>query len=181
MPLKKSLLLGVTLCCALAGAAYASAAELKLGYVDAARLLDEAPQAKDATNRLKDEFASREEEISVAQDKVKKQEEGLQRDGPVMSDEERKKQTLDLLSRKRDLRRMQDEFREDVNIRRNDAIGSLQVLIKQTIEEIGSAQHFDLIFFDGIAYANSALDITDQVLAGLKKRYQATPAAAKPK
>ena len=95
-----------------------------------------------------------------------------------MSDDERKKQTLDLLSRKRDLRRMQDEFREDVNIRRNDAIGNLQVLIKQTIEEIGSTQHFDLIFFDGIAYANSALDITDQVLAGLKKRYQAAPAAA---
>ncbi|MCC6303132.1 MAG: OmpH family outer membrane protein [Gammaproteobacteria bacterium] len=149
-----------------------AAADLRLGYVDAARLLDEAPQAKDATNRLKDEFASREEEISVAQDKIKRLEEALQRDGAVMSEEERKKQTLDILSRKRELRRMQDEFREDVNIRRNDAIGSLQGLIKQTIEEIGSAQKFDLIFFDGIAYANSALDITGQVLDGLKKRYQ---------
>jgi len=89
-----------------------------------------------------------------------------------MSEDERKKQTLDILSRKRELRRMQDEFREDVNIRRNEAIGSLQELIKQTIEEIGGAQKFDLIFFDGIAYANSALDITDEVLVGLKKRYQ---------
>lgn len=158
-----------------------AAAEMRLGYVDAARLLDEAPQAKDATNRLKDEFASREEEIAVAQDKIKRLEEGLQRDGAVMSEEERKKQTLDILSRKRELRRMQDEFREDVNIRRNDAIGSLQGLIKQTIEEIGSAQKFDLIFFDGIAYANSALDITDQVLDGLKKRYQGAATESKGK
>ncbi|MBK9130510.1 MAG: OmpH family outer membrane protein [Gammaproteobacteria bacterium] len=158
-----------------------AAAEMRLGYVDAARLLDEAPQAKDATNRLKDEFASREEEIAVAQDKIKRLEEGLQRDGAVMSEEERKKQTLDILSRKRELRRMQDEFREDVNIRRNDAIGSLQGLIKQTIEEIGSAQKFDLIFFDGIAYANSALDITDQVLDGLKKRYQGAATGSKGK
>lgn len=156
-----------------------AAADLRLGYVDAARLLDEAPQAKEATNRLKDEFASREEEISVAQDRIKRLEEALQRDGAVMSEEERKKQTLDILSRKRELRRMQDEFREDVNIRRNDAIGSLQGLIKQTIEEIGSAQRFDLIFFDGIAYANSALDITDQVLDGLKKRYQGAAAKGK--
>lgn len=158
-----------------------AAAEMRLGYVDAARLLDEAPQAKDATNRLKDEFASREEEIAVAQDKIKRLEEGLQRDGAVMNEEERKKQTLDILSRKRELRRMQDEFREDVNIRRNDAIGSLQGLIKQTIEEIGSTQKFDLIFFDGIAYANSALDITDQVLDGLKKRYQGAATGSKGK
>lgn len=158
-----------------------AAAEMRLGYVDAARLLDEAPQAKDATNRLKDEFASREEEIAVAQDKIKRLEEGLQRDGAVMNEEERKKQTLDILSRKRELRRMQDEFREDVNIRRNDAIGNLQALIKQTIEEIGSAQKFDLIFFDGIAYANSALDITDQVLDGLKKRYQGAATGSKGK
>jgi outer membrane protein len=175
--LKNIALLVVTLVCALAGAASATAAELKLGYVDAARLLDEAPQAKDATNRLKDEFASREEEIALAQDKVKRLEEALQRDGAVMSEDERKKQTLDILSRKRELRRMQDEFREDVNIRRNDAIGGLQVLIKQAIEEIGSAQRFDLIFFDGIAYANSALDITDDVLVDLKKRYQGASAS----
>jgi outer membrane protein len=174
--LKKFALLVITLVGALAGAS-ATAAELKLGYVDAARLLDEAPQAQDATNRLKDEFASREEEIALAQDKIKRLEEALQRDAAVMSEDERKKQTLDILSRKRELRRMQDEFREDVNIRRNEAIGSLQVLIKQTIEEIGGAQKFDLIFFDGIAYANSAMDITDDVLAGLKKRYQGASAS----
>ncbi len=179
--MKKIALIVVTLAAALAGGAFAGAAELRLGYVDAARLLDEAPQAKDATNRLKDEFASREEEIALAQDKIKRLEEALQRDGAVMSEDERKKQTLDILSRKRELRRMQDEFREDVNIRRNDAIGNLQVLIKQTIEDIGSAQRFDLIFFDGIAYANSALDITDQVLEGLKKRYQGASAASKGK
>lgn len=171
----------VTLIFTLTAGVLPAAAEMRLGYVDAARLLDEAPQAKDATNRLKDEFASREEEIAVAQDKIKRLEEGLQRDGAVMSEEERKKQTLDILSRKRELRRMQDEFREDVNIRRNDAIGNLQALIKQTIEEIGSAQKFDLIFFDGIAYANSALDITDQVLDGLKKRYQGAATGSKGK
>lgn len=174
--MKNIALLVVTLIAALAGGG-ATAAELKLGYVDAARLLDEAPQAKEATNRLKDEFASREEEIALAQDRVKRLEEALQRDGAVMSEDERKKQTLDILSRKRELRRMQDEFREDVNIRRNDAIGNLQVLIKQTIEEIGSTQKFDLIFFDGIAYANSALDITDAVLAGLQKRHQGASAS----
>lgn len=150
----------------------AVAADLKLGYVDAIRLLEEAPQARDATQRLQREFASREEEMVRKQDEVRRLEERLERDGPVMSESDRRNQSLDVLSRKRELRRMQEEFREDVNIRRNDALGGLQDLIKETIQEIGSAGGFDLIFFEGIAYANAALDVTEEVLAGLARRHQ---------
>jgi outer membrane protein len=157
----------------------AVAAELKLGYVDAVRLLEEAPQARDATKRLKEEFAPREDEIAKMSDQVKKMEDALARDGAVMSETERRNQGLDVMSRKRELRRLQEEFREDVNIRRNDALSGLQDLIKETIQEVGSAGGYDLIFFEGIAYANSKLDITDEILKGLTKRYQASAAPGK--
>jgi outer membrane protein len=159
---------------ALAATSLVHAADLKLGFVDAMRLLEDAPQARDATARLQREFASREEEIAQAQSQVMRMEERLNRDGPVMSEAERRNLGLDVLSRKRELRRMQEEFREDVNIRRSDALGNLQELIKETIQEVGDAGGFDLIFFEGIAYANPALDITDDVLEGLTRRYQAT-------
>ena len=152
----------------------AHAADLKLGYVDAMRLLDEAPQAKDATKKLKEEFAPREDEIARMQDQIKKMDDALARDGAVMSETERRNQSLNVLSRKRELQRMQEEFREDINIRRNDALSGLQDLIKETIQEIGASGGYDLIFFEGIAYANSKLDITDEVLKGLTKRYQAS-------
>lgn len=149
------------------------AADLKLGYVDAMRLLEDAPQARDATALLQREFASREEEIARAQTNIMRIEDRLNRDGPVMSEVERRDMGLDVLSKKRELRRMQEEFREDVNIRRSDALGNLQELIKETIQEVGDKGGYHLIFFEGIAYADSALDITDQVLEGLTRRYQA--------
>lgn len=154
----------------------AHGAEPRLGYVDAARLLEEAPQAQQATTRLKEEFAPREEEIALAQEELQQLEETLARDSAVMSESERRKLGLDVLSRKRELRRMQEEFREDVNIRRSDTVGNLQELIKDTIEEVGSEGNYDLIFFEGIAFANPGLDITDKVLQGLKKRYDETSA-----
>lgn len=149
-----------------------SAADLKLGYVDGVRLLEEAPQAQDATRRLQREFASREEEIVRKQDEIRRMEEALERDGAVMSESDRRNRNLEILSRKRELRRMQEEFREDVNIRRNDALGSLQELIKEVIQEVGSSGKFDLIFYDGIAYADKGLDVTEQVLEGLARRHQ---------
>jgi outer membrane protein len=149
-------------------------AELKLGYVDAVRLLEDAPQAQEATRRLQSEFASREQEISRAQDEIKRIEDGLNRDGAVLSESERRNRSADVLSRKRELRRMQEEFREDLNIRRNEALGGLQDQIKESIQEVGKADGYDLIFFEGIAYANAAMDMTNKVLAGLTKRYQST-------
>jgi outer membrane protein len=150
----------------------ASAADLKLGYVDAIRLLEEAPQAQEATRRLQREFASREEEMVRKQDEIRRMEDALERDGAVMTESDRRNRGLEVLALKRELRRMQEEFREDVNIRRNDALGGLQELIKETIQEVGSAGDFDLIFFEGIAYADEALDITAQVLEGLARRHQ---------
>ncbi len=146
-----------------------NAAEVKVGYVDAARLLEEAPQAQVATQHLKEEFAPREDEMIAIQNELKQLQERLDRDGAIMSETERKRIGLDILARKRELRRLQEDFREDINLRRNDAIGSLQQLIKKAIEDVGREGKYDLIFYEGIAYANPALDITDVVLEGLKK------------
>jgi len=143
------------------------AAEVRLGYVDAARLLEEAPQASAASNSLKQEFASRENEIIEAQQELKNLEDKLARDGVIMSESEQKKLELDVLSRKRELRRKQDELKEDFNMRRNDEIAKLQKFIKQAIEDVGKDGGFDLIFYEGISFANPQLDITNEVLKRL--------------
>lgn len=142
----------------------AHAAEIKLGYVDASRLLEEAPQASAASNALKEEFASRENDLIEAQQDLKKMEDKLARDSVIMSESEQKKLELDILSRKRELRRKQDELKEDFNMRRNDEIANLQKLIKQAIEDVGKDGNFDLIFYEGISFANPKLDITNEVL-----------------
>ena len=167
--LKRLSLVVVLAVLALGHLSHAAAAEVKVGYVDAARLLEEAPQAQVATQRLKEEFAPREDEMIAIQNELKQLEERLDRDGAIMSESERKRIGLDILARKRELRRLQEDFREDINLRRNDAIGTLQQLIKQAIEDVGREGKYDLIFYEGIAYANPALDITDIVLEGLKK------------
>ncbi len=147
----------------------ADAASVKIGYVDTARLLEQAPQARSATSQLKEEFAPREEELRQIQKELKQMEDRLARDSAIMSDTERKKIGLDVLARKRAMRRKQDEFREDINLRRNEALGKLQQMIKQAIQDVGKSGHYDLILYDGIAFANPALDITSVVLDMLKK------------
>ncbi len=72
----------------------------------------------------------------------------------------------------RDIQRKRNDIQELVNIRRNEELASLQSLVNQAIKEIGKQQKFDLILYEGIAYTNNRLDITQSVLEYLEKEYQ---------
>lgn len=147
-------------------------AELRLGYVDAARLLEEAPQAEQATKRLKEEFAPREEDMLALQKDIAEAEEQLRLNADVMTEDGRRKIERDVIANKRDLRRVQDEFREDLNFRRNEEIAKIQVLVRQIISQVGKEEKFDLILFEGIAYADDRIDLTNMILGRLEKEMQ---------
>ncbi|HLA75894.1 MAG TPA: OmpH family outer membrane protein [Gammaproteobacteria bacterium] len=144
------------------------AAELKLGFVNAAKILEEAPQAEAARNKLEKEFAPRDKNLVASQKEVKDMEDKLAKDGAVISEAERRKSERDILTQKRDLKRAQDEFREDFNIRRNEEFGKLQRLVYETIVSLAKQDGYDLIVGDGAIYASDRVDITDKVLQRLK-------------
>lgn len=150
------------------GSSWATAAELKIGYVNAARLLDEAPQAEAATKKLKQEFAPREEGIVQKTKALEDLEAQLRRDGATMTESDRRKVDRDIVEQKRELRRLQDEFRDDLGFRRNEEVGKLQRVVKEIIESLGREEKYDLILYEGIAYASRSLDLTDGILTRLK-------------
>lgn len=150
--------------------AVAQAAELKIGFVNAAQILDKAPQAELARSRLEKEFAPRDKSLVDAQKSLRSLEEKLARDSAVMGDSERRNLERDILAQQRELKRAQDEFREDFNIRRNEELGSLQRQVYEAIVSLAKEEQFDLIVNDGaVIYASEQVDITDQVLKRLTR------------
>ncbi len=157
----------------------ASAAELRLGFVNAAKVLEEAPQAKEARARLEKEFAPRDKELVNAQQDLKKMEDKLARDGAVMSEGEQRKLERDILNAKREIKRSQDEFREDFNIRRNEEFGKLQRRVYEAIVSLAKQENYDVILGDGVIFASERMDITDKVLERLKREAKNVPAGKK--
>ncbi|HEY8540682.1 MAG TPA: OmpH family outer membrane protein, partial [Steroidobacteraceae bacterium] len=145
-------------------------AQVKIGFVNMPRLLEEAPQAKMANQALQDEFAPRQREIVAQQKELKAKEERLQRDGAVMAENERRNAEKDLLNTQRELQRKQNEFVEDFNLRRNEELSKLQRSLLQEVQAYAKAQNYDLVLGDGVLYRNEAIDITAQVLAALQAR-----------
>jgi len=159
----------------------ASPADLKIAVVNVPRLLEEAPQAKQAMQALQDEFAPRQRSLVATQKDLKAKEEKLQRDGAVMAENERRNAEKDLRDGQREVARKQNEYVEDLNLRRNEELGKLQRSLLQEVQTFAHAANYDIVVGDGVLYANETMDITAQVLSALQQRFKAAGGvAAKP-
>ena len=153
--------------CATTGLTHA--AELKIGYVNAVKVIEEAPQGESALKKLEAEFAPRDKQIVAMQNKLKQLESDLEKNALVLKEAEHRSKEFEIVSLKRDLRRSTQEFREDYNLRRNEELAALQKIVQRTIAEIAKQENYDLIL-ESAVYAGSKVDITEQILKKLGKK-----------
>jgi outer membrane protein len=149
------------------GAATAQVADIRVGFVNTERLFREAAPAKRAQQKLEREFANRDGEIQKLSKQVQSLQSTLERDGATMADAERRNRERDLANLTRDLQRSQREFREDLNLRRNEELASVQERANKVIQQIAEAEKYDLIVQDPVVYASQRIDITEKVIKAL--------------
>lgn len=164
----KSLLTACCLALALLSSS-AMAKELKIGVIDFARVMEESPQAEKARQSIMDEFSPREQELRDLGESIRKMEERFTRDGAVMSSSEREKLERDIIAEKREFKRKQDQFREDVNFKQNELVGSLQRKLITSIRTYAKDKGFDILLAEGVIYTTDALNVTEEILAQLRK------------
>ena len=167
--------LGVALCLGLVSAQ--ASAEIKIGYVNFQKLLEEAPQTKTAMQGLENEFAPRRRELLTMQNDLKARDEKLQKEGAVMAEADRAKAEKSLRDQQREFSRKAGEFQDDASTRRNEEIGKVQRYLVTEIQGYANAQGYDLVLGDGVFFAKGPLDITANVLAVLATKPTTLPAA----
>ena len=152
--------------------ANANAADTRVGIVNTATLLKEAPQAEAASKKIKSEFAPRDAQIVELQKVIKNLENKLSKNASIMSEAARKKQEREIVSKKRDVKRASEELIEDYNFRRNEEIGKLQKLVSETIISLAKEKEYDIILNESVIYSSKQVDITSIVMERLRKLYK---------
>jgi outer membrane protein len=145
-------------------------AELKIGVIDYARLLDESPQAKAVSEALRAEFGPRYQQLVAQETSLKAKGEKLQKDVATMTPDQRTKAEKDLRDSARELERKKQEWQDDSNAKRNDEMNKLQRSLIGEVRDYAKAQSFDIVIAEGVIYATPTVDITAQVLQALQAR-----------
>jgi outer membrane protein len=157
----------------------AAEAQAKIGVVNVTRLLQEAPQAQAASAALEGEFATRKRDLQNMERDLKTREDKLQKDGATMAEADRRNQEKTLRDGQREFARKQNEFMEDLNVRRNEALGQLQRTVLAEVQTYAKSAGLDVVVADAL-FASPSVDITNQVLSALQAKGKTAAPPAKP-
>lgn len=144
----------------------ALAAEYKIGFVNTERILREAAPAKRAAAKLEKEFSGRDVEMQRMAKQVRELQAHLEKEGLALPETERKNKERELANLSREYQRSERQFREDLNIRRNEETASVQERAQRAIQQIAEAEKLDLILQEAV-WVSQRIDITDKVLRAL--------------
>ncbi len=142
------------------------AADLKVGFVDAERVNRESAPADEASKRLEKEFQPRVSEIQRREGQIKSAQAQFEKDALTMSENDRRSREQEMSRQIVDLQRLQREFQEDLNLRRNQELGGLLERANKIIRQIAESEKYDLILQEAV-YRSPRIDITDRVLKAL--------------
>lgn len=168
MTLKSPLLFALAALLA-ASAVHAQSNDLKIGVVFVERILKESAPAKRAQQKLEKEFQARDQEIQKLTRQGKELQTTLEKESVTMSDSDRRAREAELGRVSRDLQRLQREFREDFNVRRNEEFQGIIERANKVVQEIAEKEKYDLILQDAVVYRSPRVDITEKVLKVLDK------------
>jgi len=139
-----------------------------IGFVDIPFIINNAPQALEAEQRLAVEFAPREEELKAQRAKLAELNARLKAEALELSDTQLAQLDREMRNLERRIKRDEQDFREELNIQKNNEFKKVRILVLEAIAKFGKANDYDLIISDGVLFANKRIDVTGDILDRLR-------------
>ena len=149
-------------------AAAVDPADLRLGFVNFRRIMAAAPQREEINERLEREFGVERDALLQAQSELRGMERQLEtlQHGDSYNDYERQ-----VINKRRDVARRDSDYRDNINVRRNEEMAKLQKMIGDEIINLAKEANYDIILNDiGVFYVSERADLSPQVITRLQRK-----------
>ena len=148
----------------------AAQSELRIGYVDMKRLLDNAPQVIAGRAELDVEFRPLNDELLADEERLLGLEQRLAAESGL-SPEQLAARQREIRALERSIDRRREDLAEELNFRRNREIKELGEEIEVAVQTVARRDGYDLVLTSPVAFASDEIDITDKVLTFLERDY----------
>lgn len=145
--------------------------DIRIGYVDMQRLLDNAPQVLAGREQLDAEFRPRNEALLADEEQLIQLEQDLAA-ADSLSNEQILEREREIRNLTRSIDRRREDLAEELNFRRNAEIKLLGEEIEIAVQTVARREGYDLVLSSPVAYASETIDITDQVLTFLEVDFE---------
>ena len=143
-------------------------ADLRIGFVNFRRIMAAAPQRDEVNERLEREFGVERDALLQAQSELRDMERRLEtiRHGDAYNELERQ-----VINKRRDVSRRDSDYRDNINVRRNEEMAKLQKMIGDEILSHAKEAGYDIILNDiGVFYVSERADLSPLIIKRLQNK-----------
>lgn len=142
---------------------------VSVGVVNVTYLMENAPQAEVASNKLKSKFLPQEKVLAQGLEEIQRLETQLEKKSRILNVSQKRQEERELRAKKRARSRTLQDFREELRFARDSALDDVQKEVFQAIDSVRSQQDIDIILQDYVS-ASKRVDITANVLKHLVEK-----------
>jgi outer membrane protein len=162
--------LALALVLALAGPTGPARAEgLKIGWIDAQKVLDETKGGQDIKTRVEAFRDSRQKLIDTDEDELKKLEEKISEQAAVLSDEARRDKQMEFQRKLADYQKKVVQLNKELQDKRDELLKEFNDALVRAVRKVAEAEGFDYVLDYGgegsVLYGKPELDLTAKVMA----------------
>jgi len=169
--MKKYQTLWVAICLFGALASSAAHAELKIAILDTRRAIVESDSGKAFLDRVNAELQKDQDDAKKIQGELKTLQEKLQKDGAVMSEEDRRKSAKDIEDKQIDLQFIVNKLQKAVQDRQEELMREMVPRVDAALKDLIELEGYDLIAERAnFHYVNAKHDITRRVTEKLNQK-----------
>jgi outer membrane protein len=151
----------------LVAASPAASAEVKIGYANLQKALNECKAGVKAKDDLKVEAQGLEEELNKKQEELKKMKDELDKKASVWNKETKDAKEKEFKTRTADFQKKFMEYGDNLNKKKQETEARIIKELRDVVEEIAKKKGITFVFeksVGGLLYAPKELDLTDEVI-----------------
>lgn len=148
-------------------AASASAADVKIGYVDMQRALNNSESGKEAKEQLAARLKKYQDEINGKQEELKKLKDELEKQGMLLSETARASKEKDYQQRLKEFQRFTKDAQDELQAKDEEFTRKILEEMEKVIKEYGRTNGYAFIFAKNdsmMLYVDEKSDVTEEVL-----------------
>jgi outer membrane protein len=151
----------------------ASAQELKIGYVDLQRALNDSEPGRKAKEEFKKQVDKLQVDLKKQKDELDGMKDRLEKKALVMKEDERREMEKDYQRKLRDFERSYKDSQGELQLKDNELTRALLQELQTVIAEYGKNGSYTVILelsSSSVLYGDPKVDLTDQIIAAYNKR-----------
>lgn len=162
---KVTVLCGALILAAFGGVAHA--VEMKIGYVDIQKAMNESEAGKEAKLVIESEYLKFQNEIAQRQGELQTLQDTLQRQGLMLSEKVRKEREIEYQNKLKEFKRWGEDRQVELKQKERELTKAALESLQTVVIKLGEEEKFTIILAmneAGILYASKEIDLTDRVI-----------------